>query len=62
MVGVGLLDGQQPPLTWATFDNFVEDAAYSGQRIQAEFGFRLAYDLEAGWQETIAELRRSGEL
>ena len=56
------LVGRQAPLTRATLDKFVEDAAYSGQCIQTELGFRPAYDLEAGWQETIAELRRSGEL
>jgi len=62
VVGVGLLDGHQPPVTWATLDKFVEDAAYSGQCIQTELGFHPACDLEAGWQETIAELRRNGEL
>lgn len=56
------LVGRRAPLTRATLDKFVEDAAYSGQRIQTELGFRPAYDLEAGWQETIAELRRNGEL
>jgi len=55
------LAGRQAPLTRVTLDKFVEDAAYSGQRIQTELGFRPAYDLEAGWRETIAELRRSGE-
>jgi len=57
----GLL-GRRAPLTRATLDKFVEDAAYRGQRIQAELGFRPAYDLEAGWRETIAELRCNGEL
>lgn len=56
------LMGRRAPLTRSTLDKFVEDAAYSGQRIQTELGFRPAYDLEAGWQETIAELRRKGEL
>ena len=56
------LVGRRAPLTRSTLDKFVEDAAYSGQRIQAQLGFRPAYDLEAGWQETVAELRRSAEL
>ena len=56
------LVGRRAPLTRSTLDKFVEDAACSGQRIQAELGFRPAYDLEAGWQETVAELRRSAEL
>ncbi len=56
------LVGREPPLTRSTLDKFVEAAAYSGQRIQTELGFRPAYDLKAGWQETIAELRRNGEL
>lgn len=56
------LVGRRAPLTRATLDKFIEDAAYSDQRIQIELGFRPAYDLKAGWQETIAELRRKGEL
>ena len=56
------LVGRQAPHTQSTLEKFVEDASYSGQRIQTELGFRPAYDLEAGWQETIAELRRNGEL
>jgi nucleoside-diphosphate-sugar epimerase len=56
------LAGRQAPLTRSTLDKFIEDAAYSGQRIQTELGFRPAYDLEAGWRETIAELQRKGEL
>lgn len=56
------LVGRRAPLTRVTLDKFVEDAAYSGQRIQVELGYRPAYDLKAGWQETIAELRRNGEL
>lgn len=56
------LVGREAPLTRVMLDKFVEDAAYSGQRIQTELGFRPAYDLKAGWQETIAELRRNGEL
>ena len=56
------LVGRRAPLTRAILDKFVEDAAYSGQRIQTELGFHPVYDLEAGWQETIAELRRKGEL
>ena len=56
------LVGRRAPLTRATLDKFAEDAAYSGQRIQIELGFRPAYNLKAGWQETIAELRRKGEL
>ena len=56
------LVGRQAPLARSTLDKFVEDASYSGQRIQTELGFRPAYDLEAGWRETIAELRRNGKL
>ena len=56
------LVGRQAPLTRSALDKFVEDASYSGQRIQTELGFRPAYNLEAGWRETIAELRRNGEL
>jgi nucleoside-diphosphate-sugar epimerase len=56
------LVGRRASLTRAAVSKFVEDAAYSGQRIQIELGFRPAYNLEAGWRETIAELRRSGRL
>jgi UDP-glucose 4-epimerase len=54
--------GRQSPLGRFTIDKFIEDVAVHGDRIQTELGFRPAYDLEAGWQETIAELRRNGEL
>jgi len=54
--------GRQSPVGRSTIDKFVEDVAAHGDRIQTELGFRPAYDLEAGWQETIAELRREGKL
>jgi hypothetical protein len=36
--------------------------AVDGSLIQKELGFVPEYDLKTGWQETIKEMRRSGDL
>lgn len=56
------LAGRQPPFGRTALEKFLEDAAYSGERIQRDLGFRPAYDLVAGWNETIAALRAQGQL
>lgn len=50
------------PITRSTIDKYTEDIAVDGTRIQQELGFAPAYDLERGWHETVAEMRRLGEL
>jgi UDP-glucose 4-epimerase len=64
----GLLEGsaklmrRQLPLVRATVDKFIEDIAVDGNCIQRELGFSPQYDLRTGWQETIREMRRFGDL
>jgi UDP-glucose 4-epimerase len=57
----GLL-GCKSPIGRAAIDKYTEDVAVEGRRIQAELGFRPQYNLAAGWQEAIQEMRRAGEL
>ena len=58
----GRLVGQPSPFVRATVDKYTEDIAVSSRRIQIELGFAPEYGLAAGWQETVAELRRTGEI
>ena len=54
--------GLRSPIVRATIDKYLEDVAVDSQRIQVELGFMPQYGLQTGWQETIQELRNSGEL
>jgi len=60
---VGLIErgsqaiGLSPPVTKAIIDKYTEDIAVDGSRIQKELGFIPQYDLKAGWEETIREMR-----
>ncbi len=56
------LIGLRSPIVRATIDKYIEDVAVDSHRIQDELGFIPQYDLRTGWQETIQELRKSGEL
>jgi nucleoside-diphosphate-sugar epimerase len=51
-----------PPVTRETIDKYIEDVAVDGSLIQRELGFAPQYDLKAGWEETIREMRESGAL
>jgi nucleoside-diphosphate-sugar epimerase len=51
-----------PPVGRATVEKYLEDVAVAGRRIQAELGFQPQFDLEAGWRDAIAEMRRAGDL
>jgi len=46
----------------AMLDKYTEDIAVDGSLIRKELGFVPQYDLQAGWEETIREMRRAGEL
>jgi nucleoside-diphosphate-sugar epimerase len=59
---VGHMVGYQSPIARATIDKYTEDIAVSSKRIQEELGFKPQYDLHTGWQETVRELRRTGEI
>jgi hypothetical protein len=54
--------GLKPPAIRAMIDKYSEDIAVDGSLIQKELGFVPQYDLKTGWEETIKEMRRSGEL
>jgi len=54
--------GFKPPAIRAMIDKYTEDIAVDGSLIQKELGFVPKYDLKTGWEETIKEIRRSGEL
>lgn len=41
---------------------YLEDVAISGAKFQHDLGFRPRYDLLAGWQQTVAAMKSSGEL
>jgi UDP-glucose 4-epimerase len=60
---VGLIEkgshaiGIKPPVTKAIIDKYTEDIAVDGSLIQKELGFVPQYDLNAGWEETIREMK-----
>ena len=58
----GRMIGYQSPIGRATIDKYTEDIAVSSQHIQTELGFKPQYDLRSGWQETVQEMRKMGEL
>ena len=49
--------GIKAPVTQDTVDKYTEDVSVDGSIIQKELGFVPQYDLEAGWEETIREMR-----
>jgi len=53
----GRMIGFKSPVGRATIDKYTEDIAVDSQLIQRELGFKPQYDLIAGWQETIREMR-----
>ena len=55
------LFGRTAPIVRATIDKYTEDVAVDGARFRTQTGFSANYDLAAGWRETVAEIRRSGE-
>lgn len=56
------LIGFRSPISRATIDKYLEDIAVEGRRVQTEFGFVPQYDLQAGWRNTVSEMRKTGEL
>jgi len=54
--------GLKPPDTEAIIDKYTEDIAVDGSLIQKELGFVPQYDLRAGWEETIRDMRYIGHL
>ena len=58
----GRMIGFESPMSRATIDKYTEDIAVDSRRIQTELGFKPQYDLLTGWQETVQEMRKMGEL
>ena len=54
--------GLKTPAMRAMIDKYTEDIVVDGSLIQKELGFVPQYDLKTGWEETIREMRRTGEL
>ena len=54
--------GLKTPVTREMIDKYTEDIAVDSSRIQTELGFKPQYDLRSGWQETVQEMRKMGEL
>jgi len=52
--------GLKPPVTRATIDKYLEDVAVDSQLIQKELGFTPEFDVIAGWEEAVREMRRPG--
>lgn len=49
-----------PPVTRATIDKYLEDVAVECRLIQKELGFTPGFDLTAGWEEAVREMRCPG--
>jgi len=49
--------GLKPLVTKAIMDKYTEDIAVDVSLIQQELGFMPQYDLKAGWEETIREMK-----
>ena len=58
----GRLIGFRSPIVRATIDKYTEDLAVDSRRIQTELGFKPQFDLKSGWQETVQEMRKMGQL
>jgi nucleoside-diphosphate-sugar epimerase len=54
--------GLRSPITPEMVDKYTEDIAVNGSLIQKELGFAPQYNLQAGWRETIVEMRQIGHL
>lgn len=54
--------GLQSPIVRATIDKYTEDVAVDSSRIRKELGFVPQYDLTAGWEEAVREMRNLGTI
>ena len=56
------LVAQKSPISRDTIDKYTEDIAVDSRLIQRELGFKPEFNLQTGWQETVEEMRRTGDL
>jgi nucleoside-diphosphate-sugar epimerase len=54
--------GRKSPIGRDTIDKYTEDIAVDSQLIQGELGFKPQFDLKTGWEETVEEMRCTGDL
>lgn len=54
--------GRAPFVSRNTIHKLTEDVAIDGQRLRHVLGFTPAFDLRAGWKETVDRLQAQGEL
>lgn len=59
--GAGIC-GFRPSVARAMIDTYTEDVAVDGGLFCRQIGFVPRYDLMAGWRETVAQMRLSGDL
>ena len=53
------VSGLRLPITADALDKYLEDVAIDATRIQRVLGFAPAIDLETGWRDTMAAMRRA---
>ena len=56
------LVGRKSPISRDTIDKYNEDMAVDSQLIQRELGFKPQFNLQTGWQETVEDMQKMGEL
>ena len=67
-LGLGVADslgratGRDLPVNSTLLEKYLEDVAVDGTKIVRELDFRPAYNLAAGWQEAIGQMRQNGAL
>lgn len=56
------LAGVKSPVTRSMIDKYVEDVTVSGGKLVERLGFHAEYDLQRGWNETVALMRQWGHI
>lgn len=56
------LAGQSSPSIQSALEKYTGDLAISGELAQRELGFSPLYDLNAGWEETVQQMRARGQI
>ncbi len=58
---MGMLN-RKSPISRSAIEKYTEEIAVDGRRIQEQLGFTPQFDMATGWKETVAEMRRIGDL
>ena len=62
MASFAYLFGVHLPVGRNAIDKYTEDMAVDSQLIRKQLGFKAKYDLKAGLEETICEMKKNGSL